>query len=550
MLLRSFIPSDNHRTMCSLFRTGRPAFFRGHFSGYPVANNGVLGVLAIALFLALTSAQSQEPQRAWLQLYNGPANASDKVRALAVDHAGNVLVTGYSRSQDGTFEHATLKYSPTGQPLWTNRFSPPPNIYGLPRAIAVDSNNNVFVTSDSVSSDSVTLKYSPEGAALWTNYGSATDMAIDRDGNAIIAGTSSTPGSFSDYVIVKYSPIGAALWTNRYDGPAHYTEIVSAVAVDNEENVFVTGFSADDSSYFPENAQFATIKYSSAGISLWTNRFVVEGNNSHIPRVMVADRNGDVIITGTTRSTATGNDYATIKYSGAGVPLWTNRYDGVGSSHDYPTAVAVSSNGIVFVTGSSYDLAGFSHFATVAYSAIGQPLWTNRYDAPAGSYAYADAIALASHEDAVLVAGVVNYGAGPFEYVTIGYSFEGIAAWTNRMSGAGKALATSKIAKAEEGPAAKLLATPDGYLLAGYLGNASQSDFMVAKYVNPVALKATLGSTGWEVQWPSTHLGWRLEMSTQDLRNSDWTTAPGSTLTNRLLVPAAAPNTFLRLAYP
>jgi hypothetical protein len=547
-LLQSFIPFDKHRTMCSLFGSGRPAFLRGHFSGYLVANNGVLGVLAIASFLALTSAQSQEPQRAWLQLYNGPANNSDKVRAMAVDHAGNVLVTGYSRRQDGTFEHVTLKYSPTGQPLWTNRFSPPPNIYGAPSAIAVDSDNNVFVTGESVSNDSVTLKYSPEGAALWTNYGSATGMAIDRDGNAIIAGTSSSPGSFSDYVIVKYSPIGAALWTNRYDGPAHYTEILSAVAVDGEENVFVTGFSAGDSSYFPENAQFATIKYSSAGIPLWTNRFVVEGNNSHIPRVMVADRNGDIIITGTARSTASGNDYVTIKYSGAGVPLWTNRYDGLGSGHDYPMALAIATNGAVFVTGFSYDPAGFSRFATVAYSGAGTPLWTNRYDGPASGSATATATAL--RDDAVLVAGVFTDAAGVFEYVTIGYSFEGIPAWTNRFKETSKSLAIPKFAKAEEAPSANLVITSDGYLLAGYWGRSSQSDFMVAKYVNPVALKTTLGSTGWEVRWPSTHLGWRLEMSTQDVSNSDWTTVPGSTFTNRLLVPAAAPNTFLRLAYP
>jgi hypothetical protein len=544
ILLHSFSGSDKKRKMCSIMGSSPSGFLPRYFRSYNLVNNGVLGLLVAALFLVLPPAQSQEPQRAWLQSYNGPANASDKIRALAVDHDGNVLVTGYSRSQDGTFEHATLKYSPTGQPLWTNRFSTPPNIYGLPHAIAADSNNNVFVTSESVSGDSVTLKYSPEGAALWTNYSSATDMALDRNGNVIIA------GSFSDYVIVKYSPMGVALWTNRYDGPAHYTEMLSAVAVDNEGNVFVTGFSAADGGYFPENAQFATIKYSTAGIPLWTNRFNIEGNNSNIPGAMVVDKSGALVISGSTRNNTTGNDYVTIKYSADGVALWTNRYDGVGSNHDYPTGMAVGSNGIVLVTGSSYDLAGFSHFATVAYSAIGGPIWTNRYDAPDGGYAYADSIALASREDAVLVAGVVNSGAGPFEYVTIGYSFVGVPMWTNRMSGSGKALAAPKIAKAEEGPAAKLVATPDGYLLAGYLGNSSQSDFMVAKYANLVALEITLGSTGLEAQWPSTHLGWRLEMNTRDLRSSDWTTVPGSTLTNRLVVPASAPNTILRLAYP
>src|SRR6185436_14555994 len=76
------------------------------------------------------------------------------------------------------------------------------------------------------------------------------------------------------------------------------------------------------------------------------------------------DAAGNVIVVGSAHHTQTGSgsDILIIKYSGAGVPLWTNRYDGEAR------AAAVDGNGNVFVTGTP---------GTIAYSGAGVPLWTN-----------------------------------------------------------------------------------------------------------------------------------------------------------------------------
>ena len=60
---------------------------------------------------------------------------------------------------------------------------------------------------------------------------------------------------------IKYSS-AVALWTNFY-GPENYYDSAFVVAVDAIGNVFVTGNSGN----------LLTIKYSSAGTGLWTNRY-------------------------------------------------------------------------------------------------------------------------------------------------------------------------------------------------------------------------------------------------------------------------------------
>src|SRR5438093_6375026 len=64
-------------------------------------------------------------------------------------------------------------------------------------------------------------------------------------------------------------------------------------------------------------------------------------------------------------------------YAQGGVPLWTNRYNDAEFIFAEPIALGADLSGNVFVTG--YAGSGSYHFATVAYSGQGDPLWTNRY---------------------------------------------------------------------------------------------------------------------------------------------------------------------------
>src|SRR5690606_22816974 len=104
-------------------------------------------------------------------------------------------------------------------------------------------------------------------------------------------------------------------------------DVANAIAVDGSGNVFVTGTSTNSAS----RNDYVTIKYSNSGMPLWTNRYNGPGNGNDLANAIAVDGNGNVFVTGTSTNSSTGNDYATIKYSSAGVPLWTNRYNGLGN---------------------------------------------------------------------------------------------------------------------------------------------------------------------------------------------------------------------------
>jgi hypothetical protein len=314
-------------------------------------------ISAILLMISSASAHAQGGVPLWTNRFFGGS------AGMAIDTAGNVVVTGCSC--ETTNDYVTIKYSNSGVPLWTNRYHRPGNLGDQPAAIAVDGSGNVFVTG----SDYATIKYSGLGMPLWTNrydgpgntWDAASAIAVDSSGNVFVTGISlsGSDSTSADYATIAYSNTGVPLWTTRYDGANNFDRPL-AIAVDASGNVFVTGESYDGG---PSPIDFATVAYSNAGAPLWTNRYDGPANLYDRASAIAVDGSGNVFVTGFSENPS-NKDYATIAYSNSGVPLWTNRYN-PGGLWTSSTAIAVDSSGNVFVTGDS---------ATVAYSNAGVKL--------------------------------------------------------------------------------------------------------------------------------------------------------------------------------
>lgn len=402
-------------------------------------------------FLTLnpTLAHAQGGVPLWTRRYNGSVPGyGSQARAIAVDKNGNVFVTGSSSRTNSLQDFpvfTTVKYSNAGVLIWTNHYSGTPEHGGSATAIAVDRGGNVFVTGTSYngnSQDYATIAYSNSGVPLWTNrydgpesgQDSASAIAVNTNGNVFITGLSWN-GSNHDYATLAYSNEGVPLWINRH-GPASL-DSSPAIAVDHSGNVFVTG-----SAYNGSNYDYATIKYSSAGVPQWTNRYNGPGNTTDFARAIAVDSSGNVVVTGRSSSGSdyTTDDYATIAYSNSGIPLWTNRYNGLANDIGDPSAIAVDRNGNVFVTGTSYDANLISSdYCTIKCSPGGVPLWTNYYNGPANGSDDNPVMAVDSSGNVFVTGRSASRNQWPnyYDYATVGYSGSGIVLWTQRFSGPG-----------------------------------------------------------------------------------------------------------------
>ncbi|UCG91815.1 MAG: SBBP repeat-containing protein [candidate division WOR-3 bacterium] len=239
----------------------------------------MLKKLCAILCLIYSTALFAQVDTAWVRTYNGPGNGGDYARAMAVDTAGNVYVTGNSATNPNwpyDHDYVTIKYNSAGVELWVSRYIGP----GDP------GNNDDY----------------------------ALAIALDGEGNVYVTGHSPGPGAYDDIATIKYYPDGDTAWVRRYNGPANDVDAGYAIAVDAEGNVYVTGHSYDPA----VSDDYVTIKYNSDGDELWVTRYNGAGDGGDYARAIALDEAGNVYITGWTFGgwpPAGMEDYTTIKYT-------------------------------------------------------------------------------------------------------------------------------------------------------------------------------------------------------------------------------------------
>ncbi len=440
-------------------------------------------------FLAFSASAGQ----LWFQRINGPGNGSDNSYSLATDSSNNVFVAGrvatLTNSPNSAYDYALIKFSSTGTPAWTNYYNGPGNGNDEAKAVVVDLAGNVYVTGKSVGTNSITdfatLKYSNAGVPLWTNRfrfttGEATSIGLDSSNNVFVAGYA------SGWQTLKYSSTGVPIWTNRYASGQY----ASQLAVDSGGNVVVVG----NETVSGQGDDITVIKYSAAGVPLWTNRFngAVSGNDEG--NSVAIDSNDDVIITGSSITATAGAEFLTLKYSSAGVPVWTNHYKGTGNyTYDGPYKVVVDGNKDVIVTGRSRGGTGYSDFVTVKYSSAGSAVWTNRYNTTYGSTPHTMTVDRAGN---IFVTGdITDTTYLNFNCLTIAYTSTGVQKWVNTYVGPDNG--------DDAGNAIRVDGSGNVYVCGWSVGTTSYADIMLVKYtgLQPLPLQTQKTTNNLVLTW-------------------------------------------------
>jgi uncharacterized delta-60 repeat protein len=401
----------------------------------------VLGVAMLMLFVG--SAFAQTVDTAWVRTYNGPGNDDDRAWAIAVDDSGCIYVTGYCEGTGGNWDLAIIKYLPNGDTAWARTYNGSGNLVDWARAVAIDTSYNVYVTGKSYGSgtgyDYVTIKYTSEGDTVWlrgyNGPGNSTDdanaIAVSDSGYVYVTGSSSGSGTSTDYATIKYDPDGDTIWVRRFNGPEDYIDYASAMALDGQQNIYVTGSSYDTAGHL----DYLTIKYAPNGDTLWMRRYKGPGEAYDEACAIAVDSIGNAYVTGYSTGSGTLQDYATIRYYPNGDTAWVRRYNGPADSSDYARDIVIDDSGFVYVTGYSDSTGTYQDCLTIKYDSSGNEVWMRRYDYGVSGTDQPNDLAIDGSGNVYVAGYSGSGGTAGLDYATIKYHSNGDTVWVMRYNG-------------------------------------------------------------------------------------------------------------------
>ncbi|PSR01029.1 MAG: hypothetical protein BRD50_09335 [Bacteroidetes bacterium SW_11_45_7] len=169
----------------------------------------------------------------------------------------------------------------------------------------------------------------------------------DRGNVYVIGGTYDLQGGENEnFVTTKYDSSGNLLWQREFNGNADSSDQATDIAIDENHNVIVTGFSYSDTT---NDKNLITIKYDSSGNKQWINAYNGTGDQDDVPAAVVVDGNDNIYVTGGSFGIGTSYDVVTMRYSPSGTQDWLDRYDNA-QLPDVPVTME-EDDGRIYVSG-------------------------------------------------------------------------------------------------------------------------------------------------------------------------------------------------------
>jgi len=370
----------------------------------------------------------------WIVRYG--ADGIDGGNSIVTDDSGNVYVTG-SDGGPTNYDFVTIKYSTSGMQRWVARYNEAGNSSDGAYSIKIDNEGNVIVTGESVGigtgADYTTIKYNTSGVQQWvarySTIGNRRDasyaVAIDNSNNIYASGESANNIGGIDYLTIKYNSSGNQLWIAKYNQGQNSSNRAFAITCDSKGNVYVIGVSDGD---------FATVKYNSSGVQQWVARYNGDINDNDEGKAIAVDALGNVYVSGSSVGAMFYYDYATVKYNSSGIEQWVRRYNGTSNFQDQLRSMIVDEIGNVYITGNGTETCHGYDFVTIKYSTNGDTLWKASYHNGPNDIAFAIAL---DNYGSVYVTGESDGNATGEDYATVKYDSAGIQQWVMRYDHSG-----------------------------------------------------------------------------------------------------------------
>lgn len=395
-------------------------------------------LLLLIVFLSYSNIYSQ-PVTEWIQRFNSPGNLNEDLIDMVQDKYGNTFITGNVGSPTDII---TLKYSSSGNLLWSRIYNGPANRGDEAVKINVDDSGFVYVAGKTLNSTQFTnyliIKYNPKGDMDWYreyNFGDSTtdvisDMILDSNSNIYMTGYGSTClKCTSDFMTIKTNKSGDLIWNKFFHGEGYFSNYAWTLTVDKSNRVIVSGMSADiNNTYYNATVIYNSsgellrvIKYDSAYVrqiatddlcniyisgnvrmndlshryDIFLNKYDSTGNrywnkiynsgsslnsNDYLSWLCLDKDLENIYLTGfSSYNTQNGWDYLLLKYNSAGDSLWNRGYSPFNNSDNQAVHMTIDKFNNTYITGSANYNTPYYRFLTVKYDSIGNFIWSTNY---------------------------------------------------------------------------------------------------------------------------------------------------------------------------
>ncbi len=280
-----------------------------------------------------------------------------------------------------------------------------------------------------------------DGTLLWDDEfdreGNGVDEALDVSisGNiAFVVGRTTAAAGGQAFTVRAYDVDGDGsggpdvLWTDYYDEEGTKPDQASAVATDNNANVFAVGYAQTTAGGFG----WLVRVYDKDGNLLWHDLF--DRQNALLDKALSVDVIGDkTFVVGKTTTTAGGVAFSVRAYDSQGDEggpdlTWADYYDAQGTKVDFARDVYVE-DGRVHVVGKTTTSAGGGAFTVRSYDFNGDGLggpdlnWADYFNRE--GTLVDEAFAVTGHGSKIFVVGITRTAAGGAAFSVRAYGLTG-----------------------------------------------------------------------------------------------------------------------------
>jgi hypothetical protein len=316
----------------------------------------------------------------WNKLFTSGGTNTDRLTSMAVDSNHNLYAVGFGNNIADTNSYLDWwikKFDSAGTEdtvNWNKTYTSPGVLQDGAYAVAIDSNDNIYVAGNIYVNWSI-RKFSSNGVEDTANWNktviqysasSPSAMAIDSDNNVYVVGSAGNYG-----LIKKYGASGVEDTVNWNKTISTSIGVFpNAVAIDSSGNVYVAGYGTDlvgSTGY-----DWWVKKYSPNGVedtANWNKTFAGPGagmgSDLDIANSVFIDGNNDVYVVGYGTqlvSGSTARDWWLKKFDPSGVEdamIWNKTID-ANTGNDEANAVAIDNDNNVYVGGTGDNLASGS----------------------------------------------------------------------------------------------------------------------------------------------------------------------------------------------